>query len=838
MADKFKSVNLSRLFNSTVKLPKAPPRPTARRPRPAPPPLPRGRANLWGIPFLLGPKDLSKKGVLALSGRRTKAEIPLRGNATHVCILHACRPNSAFAESAAGGEHVADYVLHYEDGTEHVQKIRRRFEINFSDMLYGHRAFAAAYAAAPGVVNRDTAWGWGNRQTGVSHPGFRAAGWIYALENPKRGAELTSLEVRSTGLTGIDVFGVTLYQGPGHPLRHVPRRVYRLLLPAADKTTAAELDARLDMGYVTRTYAVPLKPNARWEKAAEAGLGLPRAPEKPGREFLVHATGSEGATLEVKGGRGKRYSIPFGQAFRSGQAQSQDGAARLELVHQRKAWVSVSVIDESTGTPTPTRINFTGPNGEYLPPYGHHEVVNDNWFEDYGGDLKLGDASYAYVPGKFQIELPVGDVYVEINKGFEYAPVRQVLKIEPRTRQLELRLSRWTNQREKGWVTADTHVHFISPQTAWLEGQGEGLNLINLLASQWGKLFTNVADITGELSGCSKDGTLVWVGTENRHHLLGHISMLGAHGDPVFPMCAGGPGEAYLGDPDVTTLTEWGRTVKKRQGVAIRPHFPRPVCEEPVYFIMGQLDGVELRALPDPDAKTLDEFCFTEWYRYLNCGYRVAAVGGTDKMSAGMPVGGSRTYAKLLPDDEFSFENWGKAVRAGRTFTTSGPIIDITVDGRSVGEEIRMPAGGGTVEVHARAESAWPIHKMEVVVNGKVRATTTAGAGAKALEIKEHIKIDGSSWIAARCSSHLIVHHCWPIHVGAHTSPVYVVAGDKEMFSPSDATYMLTLIDGGMTWLDTLSVRYDQTRHRRLKAVFQKAKDMLAKRLAARGRGA
>ena len=71
----------------------------------------------------------------------------------------------------------------------------------------------------------------------------------------------------------------------------------------------------------------------------------------------------------------------------------------------------------------------------------------------------------------------------------------------------------------------------------------------------------------------------------------------------------------------------------------------------------------------------------TRWYRYLNCGYRVAAVGGTDKMSAGMPVGGVRTYARLDRNRPFNFGNWAEAVRKGRTFTTSGPLIDLTVVG-------------------------------------------------------------------------------------------------------------------------------------------------------------
>ena len=144
-----------------------------------------------------------------------------------------------------------------------------------------------------------------------------------------------------------------------------------------------------------------------------------------------------------------------------------------------------------------------------------------------GNDLKLHGTEYAYVDGTFQVELPVGDVFVELFKGFEYAPLRQKLTIQPHQRELTLRAERPMAWRSRGWMTADTHVHFISPQTAWLQGRAEGLNLINLLASQWGDLYTNVGDLSGALSGVSRDETLVYVGTENRQHLLGHMSLLG-----------------------------------------------------------------------------------------------------------------------------------------------------------------------------------------------------------------------------------------------------------------------------------------------------------------------
>ena len=69
--------------------------------------------------------------------------------------------------------------------------------------------------------------------------------------------------------------------------------------------------------------------------------------------------------------------------------------------------------------PLPTR----APDGRYLPPYGHRHEINDNWFEDYGADVKLSGTQCAYVDGTFQAELPVGEVYVEAARG---SPVQRL----------------------------------------------------------------------------------------------------------------------------------------------------------------------------------------------------------------------------------------------------------------------------------------------------------------------------------------------------------------------------------------------------------------------------
>jgi hypothetical protein len=62
---------------------------------------------------------------------------------------------------------------------------------------------------------------------------------------------------------------------------------------------------------------------------------------------------------------------------------------------------------------------------------------------------------------------------------------------------------------------------------------------------------------------------------------------------------------------------------------------------------------------------------------------------------------------------------------------------------------------------------------------------------------------------------------------------VYIVAGEQELFNQSDATYMLTLLDGGLTYLDTLSIPYSMQKHEAIKDVFRQAQAGLHRRMHA-----
>jgi hypothetical protein len=810
---------------------------------------PFGRQSLRGLPFELGPGGLDARQWVRLSTRKGPAtipriEVPLDQPARFVCLAAFCdwsapRVDRGGEEAPdALGQTLAEAVLLYADGTEKRLPLRRRFEVFMPAYPWGNLAFAsvAHRSDAPRKLSDPLPSGldWGNLQTVVTDSAYAEDGsatlWVSALPNPEPERPLRALRLEAAGEDAFLLCGLTLFQGRESPLRYERLRLYRFTLPepAGD---AARWRLDVDLGVVARSFLPTGFDPETWLGAKDAGLGGRAQPLVEGRHLYAEVTASPEATLALVDTRtNRRFEFDLGRVEAGRELEARSGHAHVELLEPRKTWVHGRVVDEATGRPTPARLAFRSREGRYIPPYGHATEINDGWFQDYGADVKLMDTSFAYVDGTFQVELPVGEVYVELTKGFEYAPVRRRLRIEPGQREVEIGIARFADLRSRGWVTADTHVHFLSPSTAVLEGQAEGVNLVSLLAAQWADLFTNVGDLAhGAL--VSRDGeTIVQVNTENRQHLLGHLGLVGGEGAPVYPMSASGPGESYLGDPLWTSLADWTDRQHERKGLVVAVHFPFPTAEIAADIALGKIDALELF----PYGQSFATERFRDWYRYLDCGYRLPAVGGTDKMGAYMPVGANRTYVHL-GGEPFTFESWAAAVRRGRTFMTTGPLLLFEVEGRMPGDEITLGTGGAHLAARVEARSFVPFHRLEVVANGRVVASRDEAAGTREMTLEEAVPVSGPGWLAARCVSRFGPTTAWGLGIQAHTSPVYLAVPGRELVSPHTIAYMLTLVEGTEAWVENLAVRPDPERLARVRATLRSARERLHQRLHAHG---
>ena len=141
-----------------------------------------------------------------------------------------------------------------------------------------------------------------------------------------------------------------------------------------------------------------------------------------------------------------------------------------------------------------------------------------------------------------------------------------------------MKIERAFDMKERGYYSGDTHVHYLSAQCSHLEAAAEDVNVVHLLASQWGRLFTSWGEFTGGLSPTSSDGHMIWVSQENRQHVLGHISLLGLK-EMVAPLCTGGPEEDWVGGAIQTLMADWAEACRSQNGLVIMPHMPTPDFE-------------------------------------------------------------------------------------------------------------------------------------------------------------------------------------------------------------------------------------------------------------------
>src|SRR5262249_45201290 len=76
------------------------------------------------------------------------------------------------------------------------------------------------------------------------------------------------------------------------------------------------------------------------------------------------------------------------------------------------------------------------------------------------------------------------------------------------------------------------------------------------------------------------------------------------------------------------------------------------------------------------------------WYEILNLGYRMTPISGTDlcRYNNGKVAGWERFYTRV--EGPLTYESWMEGIRRGRTFTTSGPLLALHVEGKQIGDTL------------------------------------------------------------------------------------------------------------------------------------------------------
>ncbi len=487
--------------------------------------------------------------------------------------------------------------------------------------------------------------------------------------------------------------------------------------------------------------------------------------------------------------------------------------------------VHVRVNDAATGRPTPVRIRLVDSSGVCHMPFGRLAAFATGPGEDVGGQVRLGDDSFAYIDGTCEVHLPPGPVRVEIHKGPEYVPLQREVVLGPGKISLRLAVERWIDPRAQDWYAGDGRAHEMSPHAAQLEGAAEGLDVVNLLARERPPHGERPAALVNLLAFSGTKPALegapcVVVNTCNTHPILGTVALLNCH-RIVHPLRFGAPDGL-----DDWSVCDWCDQCHRKKGLVVWPDEPRLTPEHPqgetlVALLLGKVDAFEVCRLEDSQLPPL-----ADWYRLLASGQRLPLVGSSGKDRNTMALGAVRTYARLEAGQEWSYGAWIEAVRAGRTFVTAGPLLWLTVDGHDPGSVLSLTDEGATVRMRAEARSAAAFDRLELLHDGEVIAARQADGDRRTALIEAEVPATASGWLAARClgnDSRSSIH--------AHTSPVYLqVEGRPVRPNAGTIAPLLAVLDAMLAWVAQEARCASEHQRGHLTEVFQSARQELLRR--------
>ena len=443
--------------------------------------------------------------------------------------------------------------------------------------------------------------------------------------------------------------------------------------------------------------------------------------------------------------------------------------------------LEVVITDSLTGRPTPARVRLTQA-GRVVNALPAEAVAVMYGLWDHADGYGFQPDSAFYADGRFRLDLPPGDYDLSLSKGLEYLAGGRTVRVEAgRVLRLTCPLVRWTNLPARGWYSADDHIHVRrSPREdplllRWLQAEDVHVGVLLRMGDFWETYYPQYAWGT---KGVYREGNyLLTSGQEDpRTPELGHALGIGAADRVRYR------DQYYYYDKVFDKLHELGGlTGYAHQGKTF--HGYRGLTLD---GLRGKVDVLELLQF----CASADPLQTEHYYHLLDLGFRVTAVAGSDfpwcghDHDKGPPertarIGNVRFYT--YTGDSLSYEGWKGALAAGRTFVTSGPILDFRVNGHLPGDSLAARKGDVLrITAHAYGHAGQvPLSRLELVRHGRVIASATPGRkGQTAAHLSLSLKVPAGrgGWIAARSYG--------AAGQAAHTTPVYVSADGGGFHNP------------------------------------------------------
>ena len=122
-----------------------------------------------------------------------------------------------------------------------------------------------------------------------------------------------------------------------------------------------------------------------------------------------------------------------------------------------------TISDDQTGEQLAARVSVTDQYGQPVHIDGVHT------------DVEYLGKKWCYTNGQFSVMVPGKGGVLEVRRGPETLPVKISLDNGPASR--EVKLHRWTDRHQTGYMNGDIHIHTPFSETAHLQMKAEDLDV-------------------------------------------------------------------------------------------------------------------------------------------------------------------------------------------------------------------------------------------------------------------------------------------------------------------------------------------------------------------------
>lgn len=435
-----------------------------------------------------------------------------------------------------------------------------------------------------------------------------------------------------------------------------------------------------------------------------------------------------------------------------------------------------SVIDYSTKKPLASRVYLSNETGQFFLVKSADEegLVRPYKIErDDSKEIHTAVSAHSFFidldPGRYQLVVERGKEFIPLVINFELSGKEKVKKID-------LPIHRWINMAKKGWYSGDTHVHLPWNELE-LPLMAEDLN-VGLPLSYWN--WENLTEPPGydenskvplptpKLIEVEKNRVIWPVNTEyeifsinGKAHTLGaifalnHTKVLPTDVPPIKPAITLARQDGAILDMDKHNWP-WSMMLPPVVNIDLFELSNNHVWRTKFLFnnnseFVADYMHIKLDSQGRFSERGWLEFGFQTYYTLLNCGFHIAPSAGTATGVHPVPLGFSRVYV-YLPNG-FNYNDWIQGLKQGRSFVTTGPMLNIEVNKTLPGDQTKVNKLGevlvkGTVQSLATSGILEIIHNGEVYKSFQPKKEKVGKSWVYNFNV--NCKIERSGWIAVR----------------------------------------------------------------------------------------